>query len=169
MRSIFLSLLVVGLSIIMVSCGNMGERGGRYSDMELNKPPKDGDKSKITLEELADRSEEKMLTLILGENDQVHWFQGTGDGVEIQTTNFEENGVRNVIVGHLGRYPQPCSEFQNTPNCWDPIFVIKPSGACTYGNVVDILDEMKICQAPKYAMGDFTEMDSLLLVENGKK
>ena len=69
MRSIFPLIIVLGLSIFITSCGNVGEKGGGYSDMELNKPPKDSEK--LTLEELADRSEEKMMTMILGENDQV--------------------------------------------------------------------------------------------------
>ena len=160
---------IAGLLLFLMSCGNVTDRGNNYSPMEIRKPPKDDRRGGESLEELADRSEEKMMTLILGENDQVHWYQGIPDEATLQTTNFEEDGVRRVIVEHLGRHPHPCSEMPDTRNCWDPIFVIKPSGACRYKNVVDILDEMKICEAPKYAMGDFTEMDSLFLVENGKK
>jgi hypothetical protein len=42
--------------------------------------------------------------------------------------------------------------------------VIKPKKSSRYKNLVDLLDELAITEAPKYAIDKFTEEDSLLLI-----
>ena len=40
-----------------------------------------------------------------------------------------------------------------------PIVVIKPNDDCTYKNVIDILDEMAICNIGRYAIVDISPYD----------
>jgi len=123
--------------------------------MEVNKPPKDD-------KEPPEIAESKILMMVLGEKDQIYHWQGTKEPV-IKTALFSE--IRDVINGHLNKFPNRCKPGEDfkTIRCWDPIFVIKPSKTCRYKNLVDILDEMKISGAKKYALGDFTPADSTLL------
>ncbi|MEM0997868.1 MAG: biopolymer transporter ExbD [Bacteroidota bacterium] len=107
----------------------------------------------------------KVLTLILGAEDQVHYYTGMGDTVH--TTDFSATGLRQVVVQHLQKYPNLCRDANNAPGCWDPIVVIKPHDHCSYRNLVDALDEMRIVRAPKYALDDVLAEDSLLLAANG--
>lgn len=123
--------------------------------MELNLPPKKDD---IEEEEREIKvKEEKILTLILGEEDQVYFYKGVPDqeGV-LDQTSFDPQGVRKIIRTHL-------------VSVNDPIIVIKPNETCRYKNVVDILDEMAITQAKKYAMTDVTPVDSLLMANTSVK
>jgi len=73
--------------------------------------------------------------------------------------------IRPVIQAHLTRHANRCSEGK-TSDCWDPIFVIKPSHRSRFKNLVDILDEMKINAAPKYALADFLPEDSAFLAQS---
>jgi hypothetical protein len=44
-----------------------------------------------------------------------------------------------------------------------PIVVIKPLDECNYRNLIDILDEMAICNIGKYAIVDITDFDKELI------
>lgn len=138
------------------------------SAMEIAKPPPieedkpDNEPKKV--------DEKKIMTLILGEKDQVHYYQGMPEDGPLRTTDFGEEGVRKIISDHLNRYPNRCPKgTKDTKNCWDPIFVVKPNATCVYRNVVDILDELRISGATKYSYTEVTGADSLFLFESRKK
>ena len=135
------------------------------SMMVLAVPPKREDTTQTQLEV----KESKVLTLILGEKDKVHYYFGITDP-EVKTTSFDpEKGVRILIRNHLkGKTGQPLCQGKETKNCWDPIIVIKPNKTSRYKNLVDILDELKITGTPKYAITAVTDPDSVLLVGFGK-
>ena len=110
----------------------------------------------------AEIAEQKLLTLVLEENDEITYYHGITEP-NIQTTHYGVQGLRKVLQEHLNRYEHRC-EGKQKRDCWDPIFLIKPKQKATYRNVVDVLDELAIVQAPKYAIGDFTPADSAFLV-----
>lgn len=126
--------------------------------MEVVKPPKcEGDDC---FKKIIDS---KILTLILDENDVVSYYHGTGTA-GIDKTDYSSQGVRQVILDHLNARPDRCPD-KVTTDCWDPIVVIKPKKTSRYKNLVDVLDEMEITGATKYAVADFTREDSLFLVQ----
>ncbi len=114
--------------------------------------------------------EDKIMTIILDDDDKIQYYVGITD-IDVKTTNFSESGVRMAILRHLqddqGR-PR-CDEVDNQGIkqnlCWDPIFVIKAKDRSRYKNLVDLLDEMTITGAPKYAIGKWTDADSLVIEE----
>lgn len=109
-----------------------------------------------------DVAQSKVLTLILGANDQVYYYTGMPES-GIQTTNYASNGIRKVISDHLNKFANRCDEVEGISDCWDPIVVIKPYKSSRYANMVDAMDEMSILKVPKYAMGKVEAADSLLL------
>ncbi|MEM6763420.1 MAG: biopolymer transporter ExbD [Bacteroidota bacterium] len=138
--------------------------------MELTMPPKA--KDDIQEEDLrVDILEDKIMTIVLEEDDKVSYYVGITNP-EVLTTNYSQDGIRKVLVGHLTFGPringQPRCETGKgarvVKNCWDPIFVIKPKKSSRYKNLVDLLDELAITEAPKYAIDKFTVEDSLLLI-----
>lgn len=118
----------------------------------------------------------KLMTILLGENDQVHYLLYDKEGSEpsVHSTDFSESGIRAAIRAHVHKRADRCPEGANAEvlkatGCWDPIFVVKPSKGSKYKNVVDILDEIKIGSAQKYALDEFTTADSLLTAQHGLK
>lgn len=105
-----------------------------------------------------------VMTLILGGNDQVHYYIGLEDP-KVFTTDYSESGLRKVVTDYVYQHDNLCRDVSNERGCWNPIIVIKPSGESRYKNLVDALDEMKIINAPKYAFDEMAPHDSLLLAE----
>lgn len=138
-----------------------------YSIMALTMPPKDDTLTEDDIK--ADVDEEKVVTIILGEKDTVHYFHRITD-VEVEYTTFDpETGLSKVLQEHLKRYPRLCRDEkekygEETDGCWDPIFIIKSKKKAKYRNLVDCLDEMSIQGAPKYAIDVFNSRDSLILI-----
>lgn len=105
----------------------------------------------------------KCITFILGKNDQVHYYTGEM-GEKLQTTDFSADGLRSVVSHHIHKYPNRCGKGQQK-GCWDPIVLIKAEQGSRYKNLVDILDEMRIAQVPKYAMGDLAFEEERLIAQ----
>ena len=112
--------------------------------MELNKPAEGGE-SPINCE--------KMMTIYLGAEDQIHYVAGC-DQDRVMTTDFSRKGIRQDLI----------REMQSRK---DLIIAIKPTPDCRYGNVVDLLDEIKIVGAPKFALANWTPDDELYLKDKG--
>ena len=96
---------------------------------------------------------EKMMQIYLGENDQVYWYPKC-ETEAMKVTDFAS--VRGDITGMLAANPKL-------------IITIKASEDSRYENLVDILDEMKITGAPRYALVDMTQEDKELLSSKGLK
>lgn len=108
---------------------------------QLNMP--DTRPTKTPLEVTAD----KTLTLVLINQDSVCWYNGD-DSTNIHFTNYGANGVRSVIQekkNYVGKkYGKPDETF----------VIIKPTGSCNYGNVVNVLDEILITDIKSYMLLD---------------
>ncbi len=137
--------------------------------MEVVVPPKQDEN--VDPEEFIKKvQEEKVLTVILGHKDKVHYYVGITNP-EIITTDFSDKGIRKVVYDHIYtkalKYNGYICGGEITKNCWDPIIVIKPHKTSRYKNIVDILDEMHITAARKYALTQLTPVDSVLLNNQG--
>ena len=109
------------------------------SQIEVVKPPKcDGPHCGVEVED------KKVLTLILDKTAKVYYYLGSGEEGPGET-NFSSLCLRRVILDHL---QQP-----------DPILVIKSQPDALYQSLVDVLDEIEICQVKKYALAPFTATD----------
>jgi biopolymer transport protein ExbD len=114
--------------------------------------PKDADKPKD--QNLA--KESGALTILLGKDDNVFYYEGILDksASNWKSSNFSsgEDGIRAEII-----------RKKATTNDKDFVVVIKPSEECTYKNVVDILDEMSINVAKRYALVDISPVEFNLI------
>lgn len=92
------------------------------------------------------------LTLLLGNNDVVYYYEGEllPDGSNFKTTTFKD--VRNVIM-----------DKKRATDPKDFMVVIKPDDDATYKNTVDILDEMTINDVKRYAMVDIAPVEVQLI------
>lgn len=107
-------------------------------------------------------SQDKILTILLEGDDQIKYYHGI-ENPEVKASSYSAAGIRQVLLDHLHRSGPLCTQVNKTKECWDPIFVVKPNGSSRYKNLVDVLDELNIVQAPKYTIAPYTPADSLLL------
>jgi biopolymer transport protein ExbD len=109
--------------------------------------PKDTEKD----EELNKAKESGALTIMLGKNDNVFYYEGqlAPDGSNFKSTSFDpEKGIRQVIINK-----------KRTTSADDMVVVIKPTPEATYKNTVDILDEMTINEVKRFALVDVADSE----------
>ncbi|WNJ16702.1 biopolymer transporter ExbD [Pontibacter sp. G13] len=143
--------------------------------MELTMPPKTDDQQEEE-DKYKKILEDKIMTVVLDENNTVKYFVGITDP-EVQTVSFDNDGVRKALLSHIStgkRNGIPlCKDVNNVGiedgRCWDPIFVIKAKKEAKYRNLVDVLDELAITQANKYAIDKYTDADSVVIAASEER
>jgi biopolymer transport protein ExbD len=91
----------------------------------------------------------RVLTLVLGENDKIYWYQGI-DQPKINLTNYSSVGVRKLLFDKM-------KAINNVH------VLIKPSDKSRYKNLVDILDEVAITELKNYSLVKITSEDKQLI------
>ena len=135
-------------------------------------------------EELNKAKESGALTIILGKNNGVYYYEGqlAPDGSNFKTANFAT--IRDEIINKKKEVIKTHVHDSNCPKIWaenkgdknscldrDFVVVIKPDEDATYRNTVDMLDEMTINNVKRYAMIDITpqELEVVKKVEESNK
>lgn len=146
--------------------------------LDLNMP-KDTDKD----EELNKAKESGALTILLGKDNNVYYYEGQlkDDASNFTPSTFKQ--IREIIINKkksvIARYVtdadceakakgkgKPVSDCKEQ----DFVVVIKPNAEATYKNTVDILDEMTINQVKRFAMVKIsqTEINLIKATEGGQ-
>lgn len=128
--------------------------------MALVMPEKD-----IKKEDIEPVKESKVLTLLLGANDKVYWYEGITDA-KLDSTNYSAEGLRQVILNKKdkvkGQFGEEDYEDFKTKEPRKGSFInviIKPTKEAKYKNLVDALDEMAICKVRYYVILDVSELE----------
>ena len=134
-------------------------------------------------EELNKAKESGALTIMLGKNNGVYYYEGQllPDGSNFKTANFAT--IRQGIIDKKKEVIKTHVHDSNCPKIWaenkgdknscldrDFVVVIKPDEDATYRNTVDMLDEMTINNVRRFAMVKIsgTENDLIKATEGGK-
>lgn len=110
--------------------------------------PKDTDKP----EEQNKLKESGALTLLLGKNNSVYYYEGILDPSASNMKSSTMKKIRDEII----------RKKRSTP-AEDLMIVIKPTDESTYKNVIDALDEMTINDIKRYALVDISEVEAQLV------
>ncbi len=128
--------------------------------MALVMPDKD-----IKKEDIEPVKESKVLTLLLGGNDKVYWYEGITDAV-LDSTDYSADGMRKVILNKMekvkGQFGLEDYEDFKTKEARKGSFInviIKPTAEARYKNLVDALDEMAICKVRYYVILDVSDLE----------
>ncbi len=99
-------------------------------------------------EEQNKAKESGALTILLGAQNHVYYYEGQlqPDGSNFKSSNFKD--IRDVILNKKRAVDEE-----------DFIVVIKPNENSSYKNLVDILDEMKINDAKRYALVEIADSE----------
>lgn len=90
-----------------------------------------------------------VLTLLLGKNSTIFYYEGA-DPATAKTTDFRN--IRSILLDKKRR----------TDTAWFQV-ILKPSANATYGNTVNILDEMKIDDIHHYVLTDISTAESQIM------
>jgi biopolymer transport protein ExbD len=118
--------------------------------MGFNTPSKEKDPNKQQQDQ--EIKESNTITIILGEDDRVFWYQKPLAEVtpeDLTETDYSETGIRQAI------YKLKANAIDQ--DVWTVI--IKPSADATWKNTVDILDETEITESNKKAVVDMKPVE----------
>lgn len=128
--------------------------------MALVMPDKD-----IKKEDVEPVKESKVLTLLLGANDKVYWYEGITDA-KLDSTDYAAEGLRQVILNKMDKVKnqfgmEDYEDFKTKePRKGSFInVIIKPMKDSRYKNLVDALDEMAITKVRYYVILDISKLE----------
>lgn len=98
--------------------------------------------------------ERKILSLLLDADNIIRYYEGT-NLASIKRTDYSSGGLREVL---LQKIKQVRTDFGKDA---DPIILIKPLQTSSYGNLVNVLDEMMINGLRKYMLLNADEAELL--------
>lgn len=169
------------LGFLLITFFMLSTSMSKPQTMELSMPSKD----KVTEDEQNKVKASTAITLILGKEDKIYYYFGIAtEEVEpelIQTT-FAPDGIRKILLQRNlevvtqmkelkdklanrsitdEEYKKKAIEIKDNKSA--PVVMIKSTDFASYKNLVDILDEMQICNVGKYAIVDITDYDKNLI------
>lgn len=146
---------------------------------------------KLTEEDEVKVKESKSVTVLLGENNKVYYYEGMPnyeDWTTLKETTYSPEGLRALLLERNAgivaqmrdlrkeraankrmtedEFKERAKEIKGNKEKAQ-VVVIKPTADANYRNLVDALDEMQICSVDIYAIVDLAEGDKFLL-ENYK-
>lgn len=108
--------------------------------------------------------ENRSITIMLGENNKLIYYIGiiSNPIKKPKIVTYGKNGIRKELIARiesLKRYSSGTNKLER-----DLIVIIKPTKKSNYGNLVDILDEIKITGITSYfIVPEFSPEESKLL------
>lgn len=150
--------------------------------MDIVMPTKEKD---LTEEDKNQVKASKAITVILGENDKIYYYEGEpnySDYNSLKATNYTPEGFREVLLQRNAdavakirelriekakkkisedEFKEKSGEIKNAKD--GQVVVIKPTNGASYKNLVDVLDEMQICSIGKYAIVEMADGDNFLV------
>lgn len=171
---------MVDLGFLLITFFMLTTTMNKPQVMEINMPLKED----VPPEERTKFKESQTMTVILGPNNVIYYYFGITNPV-VDSTNFGKDGIRKVLLAeNLKRsplsdsipiyklmlddrkikrdeYKQNVARIKADKNAL--IVVIKAEDKSKYRNLVDILDEMSVCNIGRYAIVDITEQDKQLI------
>ncbi|NUO03231.1 MAG: biopolymer transporter ExbD [Saprospiraceae bacterium] len=111
-------------------------------------------------------SANQAITLLLGAKDKVYWYEDPANA-RLDSTTFESDGLRQVLLDKKARVRNRYGD-KIRPDIYKPgtmkttsklTVLIKATPEARYKNVVDVFDEMKICEIAHYVMLDISPQE----------
>jgi biopolymer transport protein ExbD len=137
---------MVDLGFLLVTFFMLTTTFSKPQTMEINMPVKPKDQLKE--EEQNSLKASKAFNILIGGDNKLYWYRGLPqEPIEpLSETNFSADGIRKVLL-------------EKNRTIENMVVLIKPTNDANYKNVVDILDEMNICNIQRYALVDITSAD----------
>lgn len=182
---------MVDLAFLLLTFFMLTTTFSKPQTMEINMPVKDGPKTAVAAS--------TALTIVLTEENKAYYYFGEIEKAKIEKSDFGPEGLRKLLLDRNKTTidqvasvrkkfeartikekdrPQEEKELKKEINKIKSdknalMVLIKTDEKAKYKNVVDILDEMSICNVGKYALVDVTPIELTLIqkykTENGQQ
>ncbi|MBV7528917.1 biopolymer transporter ExbD [Chitinophaga sp. sic0106] len=137
---------MVDLGFLLITFFMLTTTMAQPKTLNLLMPRTDGEPMKL--------GESKALTVILGPNNRVVWYEGMDTDPQIHHTSFaNKNGIRDILISKKAAVME---KFHSN----DLMVLIKADKTANYKNLVDIMDEMLINKIDRYAVTDITPQET---------
>ncbi|MBL1410515.1 ExbD/TolR family protein [Sphingobacterium faecale] len=151
---------MVDLAFLLITFFMLTTSLNKPQAMDVAMPDKNVETDKQTD---VDVDEHRSVTLVLGSDDKLIWYQGdVKKPLQGPTVvDYSKDGLRAVLIKMKQLVPQQAGGK-------DMIVVIRPSEKSVTRNIVDALDEMKIVDVKRYMISNriMTEEVELLKKDN---
>ena len=155
---------MVDLGFLLITFFMLTTTLAKPNILALVMPEKD-----IKKEDVETVKESKVLTLLLGANDKVYWYEGITDA-KLDSTDYAAEGLRSVILNKMDRVKEQFGlqtyKRKNKEGVEEEFndgsyinVIIKPMKDARYKNLVDALDEMAICKVRYYVILDVSKLE----------
>lgn len=178
---------MVDLGFLLITFFMLATSMIKPQTMEIALPSKD----KVDQKDQPAVKESRAVTILLGKNDNLFYFEGGAkDGADpkVEKSNYSPTGLRKYLIGRNGEVMMKIREIKQKKlnnqmseeeykkarleifkeDRTSPIVIIKATDGSNYKNLVDILDEMAICNIASYAIVDITDYDKGLIKDLDK-
>lgn len=152
---------MVDLAFLLITFFMLTTTLAKPQIMPVVMPEKDVDK-----EDLEATKESQVLTLLLGANDKVYYYEGITDA-KLDSTDYSAEGLRKVILDKKDRVQKQWGDMERddpkNPGQKKKVsklnVIIKPTKESRYKNLVDAFDEMKITNVALYVLLDISKQE----------
>ena len=148
---------MVDLAFLLITFFMLTTSLNKPQAMDVAMPDKNVETDKQTD---VDVDEHRSITLVLGSNDKLIWYQGDVKKPVSGPTviGYEKEGLRAVLMKMKQVVPQQSGGK-------DMIVVIRPSEKSVTRNIIDALDEMKIVDIQRYMISNRIMAEEIELFE----
>lgn len=174
---------MVDLGFLLITFFMLATTLSKPQTMEIALPSKE----KVAEKDQSNVKASRAVTILLGKENKVFYYEGTRQNdidPELIQTDFSPKGIRQFLMKKnydvmvkvrdlkLEKETKKLSDkdFEKRKDeiigdKTAPIVVIKGTDVSSYRNLIDILDEMAICNIGRYAIVDITPFDLELLAK----
>jgi len=173
---------MVDLAFLLLTFFMLTTTFNKPQTMEINMPvPNDDQTAQMKVQ--ADRT----TTILIGKNNRLFYYDGIfdpADPTKIKRTDYSKDGIRKLLIqknqtvydmiskleedvkaGKLDEkeFKKKVVEIKKDRNNRGLIVIIKAEDDASYENVVNIMDEMQICNVASFALVDIAPEEESLI------
>lgn len=178
---------MVDMNMLLITFFMLCTSLSKPQTMEISMPSND---KNITAEQQSKVKASQAITLLLGSNNRVFYYEGlpNEDYSNLTEVSYKPDGLRSMLlkknvaamrkVEELKKqkldlkisqddFEKQLAEIKGGKET--PTVIIKATDDATYNNLIDALDEMQICNIGRYVITDIEEGDKVMIGNLMKK
>jgi biopolymer transport protein ExbD len=179
---------MVDMNMLLITFFMLCTSLSKPQTMEISMPSND---KNLTEEQQSKVKASQAITLLLDADNRLYYYEGEPDYKEyasLHQSSYDADGLRAMLLERNAQamrqvqalrrqkenleiadstYTRRLSEIKGGERT--PTVIIKATDAATYKNLIDVLDEMQICNIGKYVITDITKGDEFLIENYNQK